>query len=212
MDETLLHSVRVKPRESSSAASAPRGAGRDAAAATVADSVVGVRRGNTISLDWPDGYSLKAVLRPGLDDFLAFVARNFEVILWTAGTQSYASEIVRILDPGKSLFSHVIFRNEEWFHNADDGQGYVKDLSRLARPLSSVVLVDNSPFVCRYNYDNAIIVKDWDRTAFRHKDGTFLPHPLTLPPCAILKKKKKQQQQPTLFPNPQTPLHACSPF
>ena len=170
MDETLVHSVRVPSNYSVN----PRQDG----------GMFAERRGSTIFLEWPDGFLLRVYLRPGLDEFLRFCAANFEVVLWTAGIKSYADEVVKKIDTRGRLFKHVITRDSKWFHNASDGQGYVKDLSKLGRSLDSTVLVDNSPFVCRYNFENSIIVSDWNKGTLRKRDGMcnfflFLRSPLT---------------------------------
>eukprot|EP01061_Rhynchopus_euleeides_P022308 TRINITY_DN36332_c0_g1_i1.p1 TRINITY_DN36332_c0_g1~~TRINITY_DN36332_c0_g1_i1.p1 ORF type:complete len:240 (+),score=71.24 TRINITY_DN36332_c0_g1_i1:74-793(+) len=158
MDETLLHSVRVPPRYARN---------------TPKSGIAAQRRGNTLFLDWAEGLSLRVYLRPGLDAFLKFLASHFELVLWTAGTKPYAQEIVKLLDPKDSLFTHVIARDTRWFHNEADGQGYAKNLGKLGRSLDSTVLIDNSAFVCRFNFENSIIVSDWNRSTLKKRDDVF---------------------------------------
>eukprot|EP01063_Lacrimia_lanifica_P021827 TRINITY_DN2940_c0_g1_i1.p1 TRINITY_DN2940_c0_g1~~TRINITY_DN2940_c0_g1_i1.p1 ORF type:complete len:241 (+),score=59.56 TRINITY_DN2940_c0_g1_i1:67-789(+) len=157
MDETLLHSVFASRRRRGNWAA-------EAEARRVRDEIF---------IDWPDGYSLQVYLRPGLDEFLKFVAAHFECILWTAGTKPYAEEILKVLDPHAKLFSHVIYRDRRWFKMARDGRGYVKDLSALGRSLKHTMLIENNALVCRFNWPNAIIVSDWVQSAFDTKDDAL---------------------------------------
>lgn len=112
-------------------------------------------------LVWRSG-CLEVRPRPGLSNFLAFVRKHFEVILWTAGTGEYARAILSVIDPdGETFAGRVVARDKRWFRPQPDGQGYAKDLRRLGRSLQRTVLVDNYPAVCRRNPDNCIVVPDW---------------------------------------------------
>lgn len=60
------------------------------------------------------------------------------------------------LDPGK-MCSYLLFREHcTYFNNA-----YVKDLTRLGRPMKDVIIVDNSPVAYLFQPENAIPAVSW---------------------------------------------------
>lgn len=75
--------------------------------------------------------------RPGLDKFLQFVTDLFEVIIFTASLEGYARPLLELLDPNKKL-AHCLYRESCTLTSS----GYLKDLSRLGRPLNRVLIVD----------------------------------------------------------------------
>eukprot|EP00756_Hemistasia_phaeocysticola_P028839 Hpha_TRINITY_DN16195_c0_g3::TRINITY_DN16195_c0_g3_i1::g.8878::m.8878 len=126
-------------------------------------------------LVWRDGGCLEVRPRPGLGNFLAFVRKHFEVILWTAGTGEYARAVLSVIDPAAETFAgRVVARDKRWFRPQPDGQGYAKDLRRLGRSLQRTVLVDNSPAVCRRSPENSIVVPDWLGEKRGKSDGVLL--------------------------------------
>jgi Dullard-like phosphatase family protein len=78
--------------------------------------------------------------RPGLSHFLQQVSTMFEVVVFTAGLQEYASPIIDRLDP-QGLIQHRLYRQHV---RCIRGTHLIKDLARLNRPLARVVMVDNS--------------------------------------------------------------------
>lgn len=79
--------------------------------------------------------------RPFCEEFIYRVSEWFEVILFTASIAEYASPLYKRLDRHNVTAAHL-FRQHCTFQS--DGL-YVKDLSKLGRPLSDIVIVDNSP-------------------------------------------------------------------
>ena len=60
------------------------------------------------------------------------------------------------LDPGK-MCSYLLFREHcTYFNNA-----YVKDLTRLGRPMKDVIIVDNSPNAYHFHNENAVPILSW---------------------------------------------------
>ncbi|KAG6546342.1 hypothetical protein Mapa_012383 [Marchantia paleacea] len=95
--------------------------------------------------------------RPGVDDFLATVARKFEVVLFTASTKGYADAVLDVLDPCGHI-SHRIYQD-----SCSVMKGVmIKDLSLLGRQLSKVVIVDNNPQSYMLQPTNAVPI-----TSFR---------------------------------------------
>ena len=78
--------------------------------------------------------------RPFVDMFMAAVGTKFEVVVFTASLAKYADPLLDKLDVTKTI-RHRLFRESCVPYEGN----YVKDLSRLGRPLASTIIVDNSP-------------------------------------------------------------------
>ncbi len=72
--------------------------------------------------------------------FLKRMAKLYEIVVYTASLSKYADPLVDILDPEK-VCAFKLFREHCTFYN----QSFVKDLTRLGRPMKDVIIVDNSP-------------------------------------------------------------------
>ncbi|XP_075683892.1 CTD small phosphatase-like protein isoform X3 [Rhinoderma darwinii] len=68
----------------------------------------------------------------------------------------YADPVADLLDPW-GVFKARLFRESCVFHRGN----YVKDLSRLGRELSKVIIVDNSPASYIFHPENAVPVQSW---------------------------------------------------
>uniref|UniRef100_A0A8C9SQI8 Mitochondrial import inner membrane translocase subunit TIM50 n=1 Tax=Scleropages formosus TaxID=113540 RepID=A0A8C9SQI8_SCLFO len=68
----------------------------------------------------------------------------------------YADPVADLLDQW-GVFRARLFRESCVFHRGN----YVKDLSRLGRELSSVIIVDNSPASYIFHPENAVPVQSW---------------------------------------------------
>lgn len=81
--------------------------------------------------------------RPFCDEFLKKLAPHFEIVMFTASMERYAKPIFRKLDPHKELIDHCLYRAH---CEHVDRQYFVKDLAKLGRDLSQVIIIDNSPY------------------------------------------------------------------
>lgn len=94
--------------------------------------------------------------RPGVDEFLEFVGRHFEVIIFTASLASYADPVIDFLDKTKTI-RHRLYRESCVF-----AEGlYLKDLSRLGRQLDQTILVDNAATSYLLQPENGVAIKSW---------------------------------------------------
>jgi len=75
--------------------------------------------------------------RPGVDLFLSRVCALFEVMIFTASTQNYASAVIDKLDPNHLI--HTRIYREACIQRPE---GFVKDLRKLNRDLHRVIIVD----------------------------------------------------------------------
>ncbi|KAL3522566.1 hypothetical protein ACH5RR_015400 [Cinchona calisaya] len=89
--------------------------------------------------------------RPFVDEFLQFLSEKFEIVVFTAGIEEYASRVLDRIDR-KALISHRLYRDS---CKEVDGK-LVKDLSDLGRDLKRVVIVDDNPNSYAFQPDNAI--------------------------------------------------------
>ena len=96
-------------------------------------------------------------LRPFLFHFLEHAKSKFEIVIFTASQQPYADTLLDILDPKGEFFHHRLFRTACTFSNGF----YVKNLSRLGRPIEHTVIIDNSPQAFLYHVENGIPIMSW---------------------------------------------------
>jgi carboxy-terminal domain RNA polymerase II polypeptide A small phosphatase len=91
------------------------------------------------------------IKRPWLDFFLQQVAAVFEVVVFTASLRKYADAVIDHVDPYGAV-SARLYRESCVLHQG----AYVKDLSRMGRPLEKMVLVDNSPLSYAFQPANGL--------------------------------------------------------
>ena len=97
--------------------------------------------------------------RKGLAEFLEWASSAFEVCVFTAGTEEYASAIVDILDSEGRLFSEVLSRQHTKKSKEKVGGAvfYRKDLTLIeGRSMHSMILVDDNVAQVEANKRNAI--------------------------------------------------------
>ncbi|KAI3355290.1 hypothetical protein L3Q82_018145, partial [Scortum barcoo] len=94
--------------------------------------------------------------RPHVDEFLQKMGELFECVLFTASLAKYADPVADLLDQW-GVFRARLFRESCVFHRGN----YVKDLSRLGRELSKVIIIDNSPASYIFHPENAVPVQSW---------------------------------------------------
>lgn len=78
--------------------------------------------------------------------------------MFTASLQRYAEPIFDCLDPKGNLIDHCLFREHCTQFKRDI---YVKDLTRLGRPIEDVIILDNSPNSYLFQPENAIPCISW---------------------------------------------------
>lgn len=96
--------------------------------------------------------------RPYVDEFLKAVAPLFEIVMFTASMKRYAEPIFKRLDPKGKLFDHCLYRDHCTQHKRDM---FVKDLTRLGRPIEDIIILDNSPNAYYFQPQNAVPCISW---------------------------------------------------
>eukprot|EP01055_Gregarina_sp_Pseudo9_P000199 Gregarina_sp_Pseudo_9__198@NODE_112_length_4197_cov_53_172439_g104_i0_p1_GENE_NODE_112_length_4197_cov_53_172439_g104_i0NODE_112_length_4197_cov_53_172439_g104_i0_p1_ORF_typecomplete_len417_score26_61NIF/PF03031_18/1_1e32HAD_2/PF13419_6/0_0011HAD/PF12710_7/0_0067Acid_phosphat_B/PF03767_14/0_0033DUF705/PF05152_12/4_9DUF705/PF05152_12/2NT5C/PF06941_12/6_9e02NT5C/PF06941_12/0_025DUF2608/PF11019_8/0_31_NODE_112_length_4197_cov_53_172439_g104_i011612411 len=89
--------------------------------------------------------SMTVFYRPFVVSFLrALKKMQCEVIVFTAGTQSYTDAVLDVLDPYHALIDHRLYRQQASGHPLRSNV-LCKNLQLLGRDLDSCVLIDDNP-------------------------------------------------------------------
>lgn len=100
-------------------------------------------------------------MRPYLDMALEYLAKLYEICVFTAGTQDYADACLDYIDPQSQIIKHRLYRQH--CVNVDHGV-YVKDLRIIKdRDIRDIVIVDNSLISFAFQLDNGIPIKAYNR-------------------------------------------------
>ena len=95
--------------------------------------------------------------RPGLDEFLQSIKKNYEIIVFTSATKQYADPIENEIENNIKYFDFRFYRQ----HTIVYDNYFVKDLSRIGRPLDKIIIVDNMPQNYRLQKENGIMIKPY---------------------------------------------------
>ncbi len=95
--------------------------------------------------------------RPGLKQFLREMNKIYEIIIFTSSTSFYADPILNSVDKKQHFFKNRLYRKHTVFIN----NVYVKDLSKLGRDLSKIIIIDNRPENFQLQKENGIYIKSF---------------------------------------------------
>lgn len=84
--------------------------------------------------------TIYVLVRPHVAEFLKRMAKIYELVVFTASLSKYAEPLMLKLDPN-NYCAYKLFREHCTFYN----NAFVKDLTRLGRPMKDVIILDNSP-------------------------------------------------------------------
>ena len=90
---------------------------------------------------------------------LARLTENYEIGVFTAGREPYATKMLKVLDPEDKFFAFRMFRQHchPYYHNEGPDPLNVKDLRIVKnRDIRKVVLIDNSAHTYLFQPENAI--------------------------------------------------------
>ena len=93
--------------------------------------------------------------RPGLNDFLLAIRAKYEVITFTSATKDYADPIEDVIEQNNKYFDYRLYRHHTIIYENE----FVKDISRIGRPLDKMIIVDNMPQNFRLQKKNGIVIK-----------------------------------------------------
>ena len=90
---------------------------------------------------------LKCNIRPYAREVLERLSQKYEIGVFTAGREPYATRMLNFLDPEDEFFSFKLFRQHcyPYIHSEGYESMNVKDLRIIKnRDISKLVLIDNS--------------------------------------------------------------------
>ena len=94
-------------------------------------------------------------IRPFLFGFLEEVSQLYELIVFTSSEKEYADSVIEAIERERTYFDHVFYRQ----HTIIVGNYFVKDLTRIGRPLNSTIIIDNMPQNFKLQKENGIFIK-----------------------------------------------------
>lgn len=106
--------------------------------------------------DWSRKRGWRTFKRPGAEDFLRLMSQYYEVVVYTSQLPTYADPILDRLDPNRYI-AYRLYRDSTLYK---DGK-HVRDLGKLNRDLSKVMLVTSDPDAFYINPENAIKLDPW---------------------------------------------------
>lgn len=101
-------------------------------------------------------HNVYVIKRPGVEEFLERVGKIFEVVVFTASVSRYGDPLLDILDTDK-VIHHRLFREACYNYEGN----YIKNLSQIGRPLSEIIILDNSPASYIFHPQHAIPISSW---------------------------------------------------
>ena len=98
-------------------------------------------------------------LRPNLENFLEVIKDYYEIIPFTSASRDYADIALDLIEKGerKKYFEKRLYRE----HTTPFETKYIKDLTKLGRDLSKVIIVDNLSQCFKLNTENGILISSF---------------------------------------------------
>ena len=97
-------------------------------------------------------------MRPYVLDSLEKLSNFYELIVFTAGEQGYADNILDYIDPEKKIFKKRLYRT----HCIELDGFYIKDLDIiLDREKKNMLIVDNSILSFAFDIDNGVPINSF---------------------------------------------------
>ena len=103
--------------------------------------------------------------RPHCEEFVARMSLHYEIVMFTASLSKYAEPLYAKLDK-EGVTANNLYREHCTFYNGL----FVKDMARLGRPMSDIIILDNSPTAYAFQPENGMPILSW----YEEKDDTKL--------------------------------------
>ena len=94
-------------------------------------------------------------IRPGTFSFLEKISDYFEIIIFSEAEKNYVDLIINSIEENGNYFDYILYRE----HTIIQNEEFIKDLSKLGRKLSRIIIVDNMPQNFRLQPENGIYIK-----------------------------------------------------
>ena len=96
-------------------------------------------------------------LRPGITEFFESIKPYYEIIIFSCGNKKYTDILVNSIDKKKIYIDYRLYRD----HCIVIRDDFVKDISRIGRPINKIVIVDNLSQNYRLHKENGINIKSF---------------------------------------------------
>jgi len=96
-------------------------------------------------------------VRPYCFEFLNELNNFYEIITFTAATKEYADNILNQLDLNDNIIKFRLYRQ----HITIMGFNVYKDLNKIGRDLSKIIIIDNLKENFKIQPNNGIFIKTW---------------------------------------------------
>ena len=96
-------------------------------------------------------------LRPGLIEFLQSIKPYYEIIIFSNGNRKYSDVIIDLINEKIKCIDYRLYQEHCIIINND----FVKDLSKIGRPIDKIIIVDNLPQNYRLQKENGINIKSF---------------------------------------------------
>ena len=96
------------------------------------------------------------------------ISQLYELIVFTSSEKNFADSLIEAIEHERTYFDHVFYRQ----HTIIVGNDFVKDLTKIGRPLNSTIIIDNMPQNFKFQKENGIHIKPFygedskDRTLY----------------------------------------------
>lgn len=120
-----------------------------------------------VNCTWDRKNGWRTAKRPGAVNFIRELAQYYEIVLYTPSPMGVAIPIVDALqNESGGGFMHTLFREACYYKNGT----YMKDLSRLNRNTSRIIMIDDDEKAAALNPENLIKVKPYSDPNDRSDD------------------------------------------
>ncbi len=96
-------------------------------------------------------------VRPGAEEFIEELSKYYEIVIFTAALQKYADVVLEGLDKNNCI-SYRLYRE----HTVCVNKVNVKDLNKLGRDITKVIIVDNYPENFSLQPKNGLHIKNFE--------------------------------------------------
>jgi import inner membrane translocase subunit TIM50 len=109
-----------------------------------------------IHSSWDAQHGWRVAKRPGIDYFLGYLARYYEIVLFTHSSGFAAEPLLDKVDSYRAI-QYRLYKDAITYKNGK----YIKDLSKLNRDLSKVIIMDWDDDAISFQPENAIRLRPW---------------------------------------------------